>query len=134
MPSDEDAREDGDARGALARAVRRAETAEIRRDVNRLEERVDEHDSAITDLRVDGARRDGQIAHLAGAYDRAANLVAQRAADDLELDKARQLAAIRQGEKDAEMKREVRKQLIFKLLAIGMGIWAIVSAALAHKC
>lgn len=127
--------------GSVIMAVRRAEGAELRRgmaevrsDIDRIEERVDVHTEHIGDLRESHARIDGEVRHLVRAYERAATVATAQVMTDLDVRKADALAEIKERGAEGEHKRSIRRELAFKLITVLMGLWAIVSSMLAARC
>jgi hypothetical protein len=137
-------------RGAIAEVGRRVDDVErdvrqldgrvvrfearVDEDTGRIEARVDDHAERIADLRESHARVDGQVKHLVKAYERAATVATSQVLTDLEVRKADALAEIRDRGLDRKAKRAVWRELAFKLIAIGMGLWALVAAFLQSKC
>lgn len=89
-------------------------------------ERVEEH---VGDLRERQGRIEGQVVHLTGAYQRAADVATKQVLTDLEVKKAGALADIA----DRKQSRKQRRELAIKGVAVITGLFAIISAALT-KC
>lgn len=122
-------------------AIQRASIAEVRRDVEgirddtgRIERRVDEHERSIGELRERNARVEGEVTHLARAYERAAAVATTQVMTDLEIKKADALAQIRDRGLDRKHSRAVRRELIFKGITIAMGVWALLYSILQSRC
>lgn len=129
MPDD-----DRDESGPTLRAFHRLEAAELRRDVDRVDRRVESHEKRLDDLGEGHARVSGEVQHLARAYERAASIVVSQANSDLEIRKARELADIRDRSASAKQRRVIHKELVFKAMVLVMGAWAIVSSMMASRC
>lgn len=119
-------------RGAAAEI--RRDVADVKRDVNRLENRVDSHEEHIADLRESHARIGGEVGHLVRHYERAITVTTAQVMTDLDVRKAGALAEIKERGADSDQRRAIRRELVFKAIAVVMGLWAIVSSMLATKC
>jgi hypothetical protein len=117
-------------------AIQHAASAEIRLDdrIDRVESRVDEHDRRLGDLRERSARVEGAVLHLSSAYERAANVATASVMTDLEVRKSGALADIKERSDISSHRRAIARELVFKGIALLMGIWAIVSSLIAAKC
>lgn len=119
-------------RGAIAEV--RREIVEIKDDANRLETRVDLHEGHIADLRERTARAEGHLDHLGQAYNRAATVATAQVMTDLEVRKTGAIAELKERGAAARHRRAIARELIFKGIAILMGVWAIVSSLIAARC
>lgn len=130
MPNPED-----DERGeGVIRAVHRVERAELRSDIDRLERRVDGQGDQIAVLREGHARIDGEVKHLVRAYERAATVATNQVLTDLEVRKADALAQIKDRAADRRQHRVIAKELIFKGIAIVMGLGTVLYGLLSSRC
>jgi len=139
MPGHDD--RDDDPGGGVVVAIQRASVAEVRRqvtdlrgDIERVEERVDDNTDKIYTLGERQARTEGEVAHLVRAYERAATVATSQVMTDLEVKKADALERIKQDGLDRKHRRAVRRELIFKAVTVAMGIWALVQTILASRC
>lgn len=130
-------------RGAIAETNRKV--SDLRRDVDRLEERHDEDTGRIErqlesqavllgDLREGHGRVAGELSHLVRAYERAATVATSQVMTDLEVKKADALAEIKDRGLDRKHRRAVRREFLFKAIAIATGGVTLLYAALQSRC
>lgn len=138
MPGHDDRDDD---RGAVVVAVQRGAIAEVRRDVEdlrddtgRIERQVERHERTIDDLSQRQARIEGEVSHLTRAYERAATVATTQVLADLEIKKADALDLIKQRSLDKKHSRAVRREVIFKAIALGGGGVALLYSLLQTRC
>lgn len=139
MPGHDD--RDDDRGSGVVVAIQRGAIAEVRRDVEglrddtgRIERRVDDQEKTLDDLRVRQARTEGEVSHLTRAYERAATVATSQVLGDLEIKKAEALDVIRQRSLDKKHSRAVRREFIFKAIALGSGGVALLYSLLQARC
>jgi hypothetical protein len=145
MPGRDDPEDPG---GGVAVAIQRAVGAELRRDLRDLEEdvkRVDRHVDRL-DVRVDGldevtgknreaiGKLQGEMSLMGVSYQRIAEITTKGVMGDLEIKKLAALAEIRERTEKGKARRKLLGELAFKGIAIAMGIWGLVYAAIAKGC
>lgn len=131
MADPKDRESEGDPGGR--RRVAKSNT-ELRKNIVRLDERIDDLGKDIVEVRESVARLEGGMDHLVGAYHRTAEFAAQQASAELELRKSERLADIADKADEHKLRREVKRELLFKCMAVLTGLWAIIASALAAKC
>jgi hypothetical protein len=139
MPGRDD--RDDDPGGGVVVAIQRVKIAEVHKDVRELDERIDqveedvrENTGRIADLRVAQARTEGHVAHLVSAYERAASVATSQVLTDLEVKKADALARIKNEVLEKKHRRAIRREFLFKLIAMGSGGAALLWSIIQSRC
>lgn len=145
MPGRDDPEDPG---GGVVVAIQRVVGAELRRDLKDLEDdvkRVDRHVDRL-DVRVDGldevtgknreaiGKLQGEMSLMGVSYQRIAEITTKGVMGDLEIKKLAALAEIRERAEKGKARRKLFGELAFKGIAIAMGIWGLVYAAIAKGC
>lgn len=147
MPERDDSKDEHGG-GGVVMAIQRASVAEVRRDMEdlredtgRLERHVDRLDVRVDHLdQVSGSNREaigklqGEMSLMTVSYQRIAEITTKDVLGDMEIKKQSALAEIRERAEAARARRKLRADIVYKVLAIAMGIWGLVQAALAKGC
>jgi septal ring factor EnvC (AmiA/AmiB activator) len=123
-------------------AIRRTQIFELKTEIKRVEARIEDAEDGlgvvrdqVSDLRETTARIDGQMQHLSAAYERAAQVVAVQAQADADVRRAQGLAEVRERERGARLRRNIQKELAFKIITVAMGLATALTAIVGHmKC
>lgn len=120
----------------------------VRRDVNELRddvERLDRHSDRL-DARVDHldeisassreaiGKLQGEMSLMGVSYQRIAEITTTGVITDLEIKKQAALAEIRERTEKGKARRKLLGELLFKGIAIAMGAWGLLYAALSKGC
>jgi hypothetical protein len=108
----------------------RAVLVELRKDIDRLEQRIDAQEAVVGAMRQALGKLEGEAAILVASFDRSAGVVMAEAQARVDVRKTQELAVV----EEVKLSRQHRRQLAVKGAAVLTGLWAIIASALASRC